>query len=96
MQEVFVNAGYYERGAECTHTPSRGLAQAGLPRMRFHDTRHTFATWLLALGESHKAVQTMLGHANISITLGIYSHISLDLERQAAAKLDAALSATVD
>jgi site-specific recombinase XerD len=43
------------------------------------------------LGESPKVVQTTLGHSKIAITLDIYSHVSLDLEKRAAARLNAAL-----
>ena len=70
----------------------RVLKQAGLPRIRFHDARHTFATLMLELGESPKTVQTMLGHSRVAITLDIYSHVSLELEKKAAAKLNAALT----
>jgi integrase len=69
----------------------RLLKQAGLPHIRFHDGRHTFATLMLEMGEAPKVVQTMLGHTKIATTLDIYSHVSLDLERQAAAKLNAVL-----
>jgi integrase len=70
----------------------RLIVQAGLPPIRFHDTRHTFATLMLELGESPKTVQTMLGHSRVAITLDIYSHVSLELEKKAAAKLNAALT----
>ncbi len=70
---------------------SQVLERAGLPAMRLHDARHTFATLMLELGESPKTVQTMLGHSRVAITLDIYSHVSLELEKKAAAKLDAAL-----
>jgi integrase len=66
------------------------LQQAGLPHIRLHDSRHTFATLLLEQGISPKTVQTMLGHSSAKITLDIYSHVTLDLEKQAAAKLNAA------
>jgi integrase len=69
----------------------RLLQQAGLPRIRFHDGRHTFATLMLELGEAPKTVQTMLGHTKIATTLDIYSHVSLDLEKKAAARLNAVL-----
>jgi integrase len=69
----------------------RLLRQAGLPKIRFHDGRHTFATLMLELGESAKTVQTMLGHTKIATTLDIYSHVSLDLEKKAAARLNAVL-----
>ena len=62
--------------------------QAGLPPIRLHDTRHTFATLMLKLGQAPKTVQTMLGHTTIATTLDIYSHVPLDLEKQAAAKLN--------
>jgi integrase len=62
--------------------------------MRLHDARHTYATWLLEQGVSPKTVQTMLGHGSIAVTLDIYSHVSLDLEKQAAAKLNAVLAGT--
>jgi integrase len=67
------------------------LRRVRLPRSRVHDIRHAFATTMLELGESPKTVQTMLGHASIKTTLDIYSHVSLDLEKQAAARLNAAL-----
>lgn len=47
---------------------------------------------MLELGESPKTVQTMLGHSRVGITLNIDSHVSLELEKKAAAKLNAALS----
>ena len=70
----------------------RMFAPMGLPPLRLHDARHTFATWLLEQGVSPKVVQTMLGHSSIAMTLDTYSHVSLDLEKQAAATLNAALA----
>jgi integrase len=74
-----------------TRAFDRLLKQAGLPHIRFHDARHTFATLMLELGESPKVVQEMLGHSRIATTLDIYSHVSLDLEKRASARLNAAL-----
>ena len=71
---------------------AQALERAGLPAIRLHDARHTFATWMLEQGISPKVVQTMLGHSSIRITLDVYSHVSLELEKQAAAKLNAALT----
>jgi integrase len=71
---------------------TQALKRAGLPAIRLHDARHTYATWLLEQGVSPKTVQTMLGHGSIAVTLDIYSHVSLDLEKQAAAKLNAVLT----
>lgn len=69
----------------------RMIEQAELPSIRFHDARHTFATLMLEWGESPKTVQTMLGHSRVAITPDIYSHMSLELEKKAATKLNAAL-----
>lgn len=70
----------------------RMLKRAGLPSIRLHDARHTYATLMLELGEGPKVVQSMLGHSSVSVTLDIYSHVSLELEQRAASRLDAALT----
>ena len=68
------------------------LEQAGLPRIRFHDLRHTAATLLLGRGVHPKIVSEMLGHSQIAITLDLYSHVTPTMQRQAADELEAALS----
>jgi integrase len=75
---------------------SRLAARAGVPSLRFHDLRHTSATLMLANGEHPKKVQERLGHANISITLDRYSHVTMDMQREAADRLDALLKAAGD
>jgi integrase len=62
----------------------RLLAKAGLPDIHFHDLRHTAATLLLKRGVHVKVVSEMLGHASISITLGIYAHVLPNMQRDAA------------
>lgn len=68
------------------------LERAGLPRIRFHDLRHTAAALLLGRGVNPKIVSEMLGHASIAITLDIYSHVLPDMQQQAAREMDAALA----
>ena len=51
------------------------LERAGLPRIRFHDLRHTCATLLLSRNVHPKYVQELLGHATVAITLDTYSHV---------------------
>ena len=67
------------------------LARAGLPRVRFHDLRHTAATLLLGQGMHPKIVSDMLGHATIAVTLDLYSHTTPAMHRQAALAMDAIL-----
>ena len=67
------------------------LEKAGLPRVRFHDLRHTAASLLLALGENPKIVQEILGHSQISLTLDTYSHVLPTLQAEAIQRLNALL-----
>ena len=62
-----------------------------LPRIPLHALRHTHATLLLQLGESPKVVQERLGHASISITMDIYSHVNPTMQRAAADRFAALL-----
>lgn len=56
-------------------------------KIRFHDIRHTNATLLLSQGVDFKTIQTRLGHSNINTTLNIYSHVSLEMQKNAVDKL---------
>lgn len=51
------------------------LRRAGLPKIRFHDLRHTCATIRFVKGQHPKRVQELLGHSSVAITLDIYSHL---------------------
>lgn len=67
---------------------NRLIVQAGVPRIRIHDLRHTSATLMLANGEHPKIVQERLGHTDVSMTLNRYSHVTMDMQRDAANRLD--------
>ena len=60
------------------------LADAGLPDLRFHDLRHTFATHALASGVDAKTLSGILGHTKASFTLDTYTHTTGDLQKRAA------------
>ena len=63
----------------------RRLARAaGLPPIRLHDVRHSYATAALAAGIPPKVVSERLGHANIAITMDVYSHVIPGMDAQAA------------
>ena len=67
------------------------LKLAGLPNIRFHDLRHTFATLMLQNGEHPKVVQEMLGHATIAITMDTYSHVLPNMQSDAVNRLEVLL-----
>ncbi len=67
------------------------LKKAGLPEIRWHDLRHSLATVLLGLGTNPKIVQEVLGHAAISMTMDIYSHVLPTMQQEAMGRLNEAL-----
>jgi integrase len=80
-----------------THEFVRILSKApALPRVRFHDLRHTHATQLLTVGVHPKIAQERLGHSTISITLDLYSHVMPGMQQDAASKVDAAIRAAIE
>jgi integrase len=54
---------------------ARFISQSGLPKIRFHDLRHTHATILLSMEVNPKIVAERLGHSSVQITLDTYSHV---------------------
>lgn len=68
------------------------LKRAGLPDVRFHDLRHTYATELLTSGADPKVIQSQLGHSKIGVTLDTYAHLVPTLAKSAVAALNARFS----
>ncbi|KGP73714.1 site-specific integrase [Pontibacillus yanchengensis] len=64
------------------------IEKAKVPRINIHALRHTHATWLLKNGVNPKVVSERLGHHDVGITLRTYSHVSFDLQEEAAQKLE--------
>ena len=62
----------------------RVLERAGLPKIRFHDLRHTFATLALQNGVDIKTVSGMLGHFSAGFTLDTYAHVTTAAQKEAA------------
>jgi integrase len=63
------------------------MKRADMPRIRFHDLRHTFASLMLADLQHPKVVQEMLGHSQIGLTLDTYSHVMPSMKRDAVRRL---------
>ncbi len=74
-----------------THEFTRLVASLeDVPRVRFHDLRHSHATQMLLAGVHPKVAQERLGHSTITTTLDLYSHVTDTMQSDAAARLDAA------
>jgi len=64
------------------------LERASLPRIRFHDLRHTAATLMLKANVNPKIVSEVLGHASVSITLDRYSHVLPTMQLDATSAME--------
>lgn len=79
-------------GPTVTRRFQRTLADLGIPRRRFHDLRHTCATYLLMSGVEMKVIQQILGHATIAVTSDTYAHVLPRMQEEALAYMGAMLS----
>ncbi len=70
----------------------RVLKQAGLPKVRFYDLRHIFATVALQNGVDIKTVSGMLGHYSAGFTLDTYAHVTTQAQREVAKTMGNILS----
>ena len=84
---VFADKGIPIKPDRVTRTFTRLTKAAGLPHIRLHDLRHTWATLALRNGVHPKVVQERLGHANISTTLNTYSHVTEGMQAEAAEEI---------
>lgn len=66
----------------------RYIKNSGVEKITLHDLRHLHATLLLIYGENPKVVSERLGHADVSTTLDIYSHVNSDLQKRAADRFE--------
>ena len=89
-QPVFVTeAGHPYHPERVSKLFAQAAKQAGLPRIRLHDLRHTYATLALGAGVHPKVISERLGHASIAITLDCYSHCLPTISEEAAARVAA-------
>jgi integrase len=64
------------------------LKAAGLPKIRFHDLRHTYASLLIEQGENIKYIQSQLGHSSPTVTWNVYAHLMKPVNQEAACRLE--------
>jgi integrase len=75
----------------------RAWAAAGIPdRLRLHQARHTYASFMIAAGVNAKALSVFMGHSSIKVTFDLYGHLMPGTESEAAALLDSYLDARVE
>jgi integrase len=77
-----------------THAFKRQVANAGVPRIRLHDLRHTHAVHLLAAGANPRMVSERLGHTSVAFTLDRYGHVLKGQQSSAAAAVAALVDGT--
>ncbi len=63
-------------------------SNSDLPMIRFHDLRHTNASLMLASGVDMKTISERLGHSQIGITMNLYAHVSIEMQKEAVKKLE--------
>lgn len=103
-ERLVMGAGWPDHDLVFTHADGTGLwpqtvtrrfrelaVDAGLKPIGPHGLRHTAATWMVSTGINPKVVQQRLGHADVSVTLGLYSHVLPGHDREAVDALAAAL-----
>ncbi len=64
------------------------LRAAGLPRIRFHDLRHTYASLQIDKGRNIKYIQSQLGHSTPTVTWNVYAHLMKPANQEAACDLE--------
>ncbi|HEY1420303.1 MAG TPA: tyrosine-type recombinase/integrase, partial [Candidatus Dormibacteraeota bacterium] len=79
-------------GTNVTRGFQRLLKRSGLPRMRFHDLRHSCVSLLGAQHVPPRVVMEMLGHSTIGVTMNIYAHVVPEAMRDAADAMDRAMT----
>ncbi len=75
------------------HAFKRTLEDNKMPHIRFHDLRHSTASYLIKNGLSLKEIQIWLGHSDISITANIYTHVDSEMKMNTASKINELFSA---
>lgn len=78
-----------------TRAFDRLVTKHGMPRIRFHDLRHTHATLLLRAGVPVKVVSERLGHASPGFTLNVYQHVLPGMQAEAAEVFERLLDAEI-
>lgn len=66
----------------------RIFVQMGLPKLRFHDLRHSYAVLSIQAGDDVKTVQENLGHYSAAFTLDVYGHVTEQMKRNSSERME--------
>lgn len=66
----------------------RIFAQMGIPKLRFHDLRHSYAVLSIQAGDDIKTMQENLGHYSAAFTLDVYGHVTDRMRRDSSERMD--------
>ena len=92
LSKVFSKIGAPLHPRNVLRTLKTLLDAAGLPRVRFHDLRHSAASLLIAEGVELVEVSMLLGHSELRVTADPYSHLQKQTAARAARHMDAVLN----
>ena len=89
MDLVFTNELGRNLSAQTVYLHFKKIAESiGRPDARFHDLRHSYAVAALRSGDDIKTVQGNLGHATAAFTLDVYSHVTAEMQRESAERME--------
>ena len=69
------------------------VTKIGIPKTRFHDLRHTYATNAIRIGDPIKTVSENLGHATVAFTLDVYGHVIPSMKQDSADRMQRLIDA---
>jgi len=87
------DAGEPLHSVNVTLSLQRTLRRLDLPRRRFHDLRHTFATLAIEAGEDIAVVSRALGHSSVAVTADVYMHVTPAMQDRLASRMEGVLGA---
>jgi integrase len=93
---VFGNEGTPFQATVIYRRADRAWEDRSLGRLRLHQARHTYASFMIAAGVNAKALSSFMGHSSIKVTFDLYGHLMPGTEAEAAALLDTYLGGSIE
>lgn len=84
---ILTNAEYPTEPRTYRNYYTKLMEKLGIPKLKYHCFRHSFATRCIEAGCDYKTVSVLLGHSNISTTLDLYVHPNMEQKKRCIAKV---------